>query len=415
MTLPAKPPSAAGARPSPPPGRRRAAVVGALVAAFGGFAHFNLLLSALPAYALRSGSGASGAGALTGTLIATTLVVQPFTPWLFARLGRRRSLALSGALMALPSLPLAGVSSLPGLVALSAVRGLGFGVFVVAGVTFTAELFPPERRGRAMGWYGAAVGAAGVIGAPLGVALARQDAYGPAFALATGTAGLVLVGALGFPSGAPPARAAAPKPAVRRGPRLGARLRALRPLSGPLLVEVVSTTAYGVVFTFLPLGGAAAPAALLAAQVSCVAARLVGGGLIDRHGARRVLGPAVLLAALGTAGGALPDRPLPLLAGALLFGAGFGAVQSATLVLVMELAEAAETAEDRAGGTGGGLGRASVAWNVAFDAGTGLGALAGGPVFAVGGPPVLFTGTAVLLAAALLVGVPAPPAAAERA
>ncbi|MEU8705438.1 MFS transporter [Streptomyces sp. NPDC048565] len=371
--------------------RRRSAFGGALIAAFGGFASFNLLLSALPAYAVRSGAGPSGAGALTATLMASTLAVQPFTPWLFARLGRRNSLALSGALLGLPSLALPAASTLTALNGLAAVRGLGFGIFVVAGVTFTTELFPAAGRGRAIGWYGAAVGVAGVLGAPLGIALARQEAYTLTFALAAGTAGLVVAGSFGFPRGTGPARPAGPR-AARSWTVRGA-WRSLRPMTGPLLVEIASTTAYGVVFTFVPLTASAAPQALLAAQASSVLARLVAGWLIDGYGGRRVLVPAVLVTALGTAAGSASDEPALLLAGAVLFGAGFGAVQSATLVLVMQAADEGSA----------GLGRAGVAWNIAFDAGTGIGSLAGGPLLSAGGPSALFPTTAAALAALLLV------------
>ncbi|MEV7437262.1 MFS transporter [Streptomyces griseoviridis] len=385
MTRPAGPSAPAGRAPAPPLGRRRAAVGGALLAAFGGFAGFNLLLSALPAYAVASGAGPAGAGTLTATLMAATLAVQPFTPRLFARLGRRRSLALSGVLLGLPALALPVAASMPALAVLSAVRGLGFGVFVVAGVTFTTELFPPGSRGRALGWYGAVVGVAGVLGAPLGIALARRGAYGMTFALAAGAAALVVAGAFGFPRGAPPA--AAGRPRKRRG-----TWRSLRPLSGPLLVEFASTTAYGVVFTFLPLTAPAAPEALLVAQGATVLSRLGAGWLIDRHGGRPVLVPAAVLTAVGGAAGAASHQPVLLLGGAALFGVGFGAVQSATLVLAMRAAE--ETSGEPV--------LAGVAWNIAFDAGTGAGSLLGGPVLALGGPPVLFPATAALLTVFLL-------------
>ncbi|MFG2949680.1 MFS transporter [Streptomyces adustus] len=376
--------------PAPSAGRRRAAMAGALIAAFGGFAGFNLLLGAMPAYAVRSGAGPSGAGALTATMMAATLVVQPFTPWLFARLGQRYSLALSGALLGLPCLVLPAVSTLPVLTGLVAVRGLGFGMFVVAGVTLTAELFPSGSRGRAIGWYGAVVGVAGVLGAPLGVALARREAYPFAFALAAGTAALVLAGSFGLPRATGPARPAGPRsggPHAVRG-----TWRLLRPMTGPLLVETASTTAYGVVFTFLPLTASAAPRALFAAQAATVLSRLGAGWLIDRHGGRPVLLPAALLTALGTAAGVASGAPALLLTGAALFGAGFGAVQSATLVLALRAA----------GDRPGGLGVAGVAWNIAFDGGTGIGSLAGGPLLSLGGPAALFPATAAVLVVLLL-------------
>ncbi|MFD9435750.1 MFS transporter [Streptomyces sp. NPDC060002] len=368
-------------------------MAGALIAAFGGFASFNLMLSAMPAYAVRSGAGPSGAGALTATLMAATLVVQPCTPWLFARLGRRHSLAMSGALLGLPCLLLPAASTLPALTGLAAVRGLGFGVFVVAGVTFTAELFPSGNRGRVIGWYGAVVGVAGVLGAPLGIALARQEAYALAFALAAGAAALVPVGSFGFPRAVASARPAGPRSGSPRTPH--GTWRSLRAMTGPLMVETASTTAYGVVFTFLPLTASAAPEALLAAQASTVLSRFGAGWLIDRYGGRPVLIPAVLVTTLGTAAGAASHEPALLLAGTALFGAGFGAVQSATLVLAMQAA----------GDRPGGLGVAGVAWNVAFDGGTGIGSLAGGPLLSLGGPSALFPATAAVLAAFLLLGL----------
>lgn len=227
-------------------------------------------------------------------------------------------------------------STLPALTGLAAVRGLGFGVFVVAGVTFTAELFPSGNRGRALGWYGAVVGVVGVLGAPLGIALARREAYALAFALAAGTAALVVVGSFGLARAATPARPAGPRSG--RPWSLDGTWRSLRPMTGPLMVEAASTTAYGVVFTFLPLTASAAPGALLAAQASTVLSRLGAGWLIDRYGARQVLLPAVVAMTIGTASGAASHEPALLLAGTALFGAGFGAVQSATLVLAMQAA-----------------------------------------------------------------------------
>ncbi|MFF4803293.1 MFS transporter [Streptomyces sp. NPDC001351] len=390
MITPVDPSESTDPCPALSAGQRRTAIAGALIAAFGGFASFNLLLSAMPGYAVRSGAGPSGAGVLTATLMAATLVVQPFTPWFFARLGRRHLLAASGALLGLPCLVLPAASTLPVLTGLTAVRGLGFGVFVVAGVTFTAELFPSGNRGRTIGWYGAVVGVAGILGAPLGIALARHEAYALAFALAAGTAALVLVGSFGFARAAAPARPVRPR--SRRPRTMHGTWRSLRPMAGSLMVETASTTAYGVVFTFLPLTASAAPVALLAAQACTVLSRLGAGWLIDRYGGRRVLIPAVLVTTLGTATGAASDEPALLLAGSALFGAGFGAVQSATLVLAMQVA----------GDSPAGLGVPGVAWNVAFDGGTGIGALAGGPLLSLGGPSALFPATAAVLAAFLL-------------
>jgi predicted MFS family arabinose efflux permease len=168
-----------------------------------------------------------------------------------------------------------------------------------------------------------------------------------------------------------------------------------------LWVEAASTTAYGVLFTFLPLTADAAPGALLAAQAASVCARLGSGRLADRIGPGALLTPAAAAAALGACAGAAPHRAVPVTAGAALFGAGFGAVQNASLLLVMR----------RAGDTAAGLRLAGVSWNLAFDAGTGLGALGGGPLLAAGGPAALFPAAGALLAASLAALLPGRPAA----
>ena len=78
-----------------------------------------------------------------------------------------------------------------------------------------------------------------------------------------------------------------------------------------------------------------------------------------------------------------------LLGGALLFGAGFGALQNATLLLTMERVPKAE------------YGLGSTLWNVAFDAGTGAGAFVFGFVVGAAGFSWAFFLCAGLLVAAL--------------
>jgi predicted MFS family arabinose efflux permease len=167
-------------------------------------------------------------------------------------------------------------------------------------------------------------------------------------------------------------------------------------LVGPsFVVESVSTIAYGVVFTFLPLVIAAdnawlAAFALLVVQLTSTAARWSSGSLVDRIGGAKLLGPAILLSAVGVLGGAVPGNKVLLLAGMTAFGVGFGFTQNASLVVVLRVS--------RAAGTSSG----SVAWNLAFDAGTGIGALGGGVVLSTGGHGVLFLSTAALLAISLV-------------
>jgi predicted MFS family arabinose efflux permease len=368
-------------RPAPDPRSTapRWALPLALLGAFGGFTSFYLLLSVVPQYALRGGAGPGGAGLTTGALMTTTVLVQPLVPRLQARWGRSATLVLGGALLGLPCLAMSLSDTLYPLLLLSLLRGLGFGIVVVVSVAAVADLTPTSRWGRGLGLYGAVVGAAGIIGTPVGLWLAHRHGYALVF-----TAGaLAAVGVLVAVAGTAPAHPAA-------GHRRVLLRAAVRGLTLPFLVEAVSTTGYGVVLTFLPsaLQGApawTAPVALLVVQITCTATRSLSGGLIDRVGGAPLLVPAIAVAAAGMCGSAFPQDPGVVIAGAALFGAGFGVIQNATLVVMLRASQPI------------GVEIGSVAWNLAFDAGTGVGAVAGGLVLGAVGHASLFWATAALL------------------
>jgi predicted MFS family arabinose efflux permease len=82
-----------------------------------------------------------------------------------------------------------------------------------------------------------------------------------------------------------------------------------------------------------------------------------------------------------------------MLAGAVLFGAGFGLLQNASLILMMGRVSKSE------------FGLGSTLWNAAFDAGTGAGAFSFGFVISAVGFSWSFSLCSVLLASALLLVV----------
>ena len=184
---------------------------------------------------------------------------------------------------------------------------------------------------------------------------------------------------------------------VGRGAQHGAVVGGLRGsgLLGPGLAFAATTVAAGVVVTFLPLAvsdqqqGLAA-LALFAQAASAPVARWAAGRYADRHGPARLLVPALALTALGAAALVQVSNPLLALTGMLVFGAGFGAAQTATLGLMLERAPATEYA------------RVSALWNVAYDAGWGAGAVGFGLVVGTTGYALAFGLTALVLVVALL-------------
>jgi predicted MFS family arabinose efflux permease len=148
-----------------------------------------------------------------------------------------------------------------------------------------------------------------------------------------------------------------------------------------------------VIVTFLPLatpesGPFSAAAALLVVGVTSTASRWWAGRFSDRHDPHLLLVPGLLAGASGMA--ALSQGGPLLLGGAALFGIGFGLLQNSTLILTMNRVSKAE------------YGLGSTLWNVAFDAGTGVGAFLFGFVISAAGFSAAFYLSAGLLVVALV-------------
>ncbi len=369
-------------------------MLGATVLCFSGYA---VLLPVVPLWAERGGSGALGSGATTAALMATTVGTQLAVPWLLVRVGHRWVLAVGSALLGVPT-PFLAISPDLGLVlALSALRGVGFGLATVAGSALVAELVPREQHGRAAGRYGLAVGLPQLVLLAAGVAVVERFGFTAVF-VAAGIApmlGALLVPAIRM-SRAPvtPAAGPLPRPAARSA-------------LAPVLAMVTCSIAQGGVITFLPLAvpgaGLLVAGALLATAAGALIGRLVAGELVDRRGwGGRLLVPGMLLTAAGLAAevtalvtgvGAL------VVLGAAVVGFGFGMVQNDALTVLFAAF----------GSTG--YGAASAIWNIAYDAGTGVGALGLGAVAEPFGYSAAFGVAAVLLLAGVVVAWSRPGAA----
>ncbi|MFC4122731.1 MFS transporter [Nonomuraea zeae] len=347
-----------------------------MAASVAGLLGFYLLFATVPLYAATGGAGELGAGAATGVMMLATVLAELAVPWLLARLGYRAVLGLGLALLGLPALLLPLSAALPLVLAASLLRGAGLGVLVVAGTALTAQLVPADRRGEGMGLYGMAVGVPSILGLPLGVWAGGAIGFVPVFVVA----GLIPLAGLGAVLGLP---RIVPRPS---GP--GERGAGLRGLAAPALIFAGVTTATGVVVTFLPLAASPglASLALLVQSLTTPVARWLAGRSGDRHGSARLVVPGLLAAVTGMALQIWVGSPVAVVAGMAVFGAGFGVLQNATLALMLERGEAA---------------RVSTLWNLAYDAGMGVGAMGFGLVLGHTGYPLGFALVAALMAVTL--------------
>src|SRR5215212_4339642 len=238
---------------------------------------FYLLLSVVPLYAEEAGGGNSGAGLATAAFMFSTVLAQVGMPRVMPRFGYRAVLAAGLLLLGLPAFLYIPLGEVPAILAVTLVRGVGFGAAIGALAPLLAfaaalEISSPDRH---------------------------EEREGAGFLSLFGRPSLLRI----------------------------------------FLLFSSCTAASGVVVTFLPLsapgpGLFSAATALLIIGFSATFFRWWAGRLGDRRDPRVLLAPGLLCAALGMV--ALSLEGFALLGGALLFGAGFGMLQNTTLLLTME-------------------------------------------------------------------------------
>ncbi|MFF2545337.1 MFS transporter [Kitasatospora sp. NPDC058063] len=373
--------SATGSGCARPPLLTRALLL-RFVSLLGTSVGFNLLLSAVPLYAQESGGGEHAAGLATGALMLATVVGELATPWLTARFGYRPVLAAGLVLLGAPTPVLAWTGGMAAVVTVCLLRGLGFAVALVAGGALTAALIPAERRGEGLALVGLVSGLPALACLPLGVWLGEHLGWGWVFAIG---AAAPLAAVASVPALPDRTRAGGPAVGVREGLRSGALLR-------PAAVFGATALAAGILVTFLPLAvpsAAAVAVALLVQPGAATLTRWLAGRYGDRRGSAGLVLPALLVSAAGVLLLAATSSPVAVVAGAAVFGAGFGVAQNATLALMYARVPPA------------GYGTVTALWNVAYDGGMGIGAVAFGAVAGGTGYAWAFVLTAAVMLAAL--------------
>ena len=370
-------------------------MVRTLVAVACTFLNVPALMSVVPLVAqLDSGKPADG-GLVTALFSGSTVCAELWMPTLLGHRRPGRLLALGLVLIGSGSLAhLALGAYLPGLLALAAVRGLGFGTAVVTGAVLVAQLAPGLARGRAVGNLGLTIGLASMLSPSLGLVLFDRLGASVVFAV---TGLVALVGASlvdGVDRGLP-------RPTTRTvHVAEGLRRAGLR---APVLALAVLTMTYSGLVSFgprllAPDGWGSAASFFLVYGAARAAARWWGGRVADRAGSALVVLPGLALAVLGLLLLTVSlGAPVVLTAG-VLYGAGCGMAQSGVFVGMLERVHRGEVP------------LVSTLWNLAFDGGVSVGGVLLGLVAAGGGyTTVLRALPPLALVALLLLALDRPP------
>ena len=371
-----------------------------------GFSGYAALLPVAPLWAVHGGADAAGAGVVNGLLLLATIATQPFVPRLLARFGTAPVLAVGLLFLGGPSVLHLISDQLGWILAMSILRGFGFGILTVTGSTTLAQLVPSERHGAAIGAYGAAIAIPQVVLLPAGPSLVDVVGYWIVFALgSTSILGIAATPWLAralrkneverlLSADAADDSAGDDIPSQAFDDR--SRRRVASRLARPTIILLGATLAGGGIITFAPQMSSAPLATaggLALFTVAAAVSRWRIGSLADRYGVRMFLWPLVLLIVTGLVFTAIAvenpggTKVILFLIALALVGIGYGGIQNLTLLLSLGTVSRKE------------YGTASAFWNIGFDAGTGVGSVLVGTIATgLSFSPALLVAAAISLA-----------------
>jgi MFS family permease len=288
------------------------------------FVSIGVTLVTVPLFVERDlGAGEFGVGMTIAAFAGSAIAARPLITRLGDRFGRRR-LMMGGAVLAAAGSSVAGMAeTLPLLLVLRGVTGIGEAALFVGAITLIADLSPHDRRAEGASYFSIAVFGGLGIGPVLGEWVLNDVHYERAFLTAGALALATAVLALLVPRAVD--RVHDPRHATR-----SSRRGILHPAAvGPGLVLASIVAAFSTFTAFIPeharaVGLRGAGGLFLAYSAVCLVVRVAGAKLPERMGVGRAVSTA-----LGLVGGSLlllaaVPQPWALWAAAAGFGIGMG-------------------------------------------------------------------------------------------
>jgi MFS family permease len=296
------------------------------------FTAVGVLLLALPRYVEGPlGEGNIAVGLVVGAFSLSAFFLRPWAGSVGDRRGRRILMVVGASVFALSVAGYLVATSIPLLVAMRLLTGVGEALFFVGAASATVDLAPPERRGEAFSFASLALYIGIGAGPFLGELVIDQVGFRAAWLTAIGLAAVAIVLALRLPRMVPPAEEAAE-----------GRHRLIHPggiLPGLVLLAAVWGGAGFLAFVplyALDLGMDRAGPVLGLFSGIVVLIRSVGARIPDRLGAARATRISLTLSTAGLATVGLWRTPSGLIAGTALMAVGVALFTPALFALAVE-------------------------------------------------------------------------------
>lgn len=291
----------------------------------------GVLLPALPRYVEGPlGGGDIGVGLVIGAFSVSAFFLRPWAGRIGDRQGRRILMVAGGSIFAVSVVGYLVATSIPVLVAMRLLTGVGEALFFVGALSANVDLAPPERRGEAFSFASLALYIGIGAGPFIGEAVIEAWGFRAAWLVAIGLALVAVALSLRLPSMKP------------EGPESSERHRLVHP-AGLLPGVVLLAAIWGMAgyLAFVPLyaldlgmGGAGLVLGLFSGIV--VVIRSVGARIPDRIGASRATRIALVLSASGLTMIGLWRTPAGLVAGTIVMAVGVALFTPALFSVAVE-------------------------------------------------------------------------------
>jgi MFS family permease len=356
------------------------------VASLGQQISFQLLLATMPLYVLQMGGRETEVGLLMGIVAAAALAVRPASGWAVETLGRKKTMLVGPAAFATASAAYAFAGSIPVLLALRTLHGLGIGTFNTGAPTLVSDQAPISRRGEALGYFGMSQTLSQALGPAIGLFIMEAWGFRWLFGISSGMAltSLVLCFLL--------KDYYVPGPSRRLAWNMFVSVKVLK----PLILVLGMSFATGSILSFVPLYGRSQGVSnpgffFTIYALVMLLSRPVSGRLSDRVGRIAVAGPGMVFISAGLGLLAFSGQWGSLALSAAILGVGLGAAMPALMALMIDLVGPAER------------GGAMSTFGIGLDVGIGIGSVLQGMIAEAYGFEATFglTATVTLLAVAV--------------
>jgi MFS family permease len=318
-------------------------------------------------------------GLLMGIVAAAALAVRPASGWAVEMLGRKKTMLVGPAAFATASAAYAFAGSIPVLLALRSLHGLGIGTFNTGAPTLVSDQAPISRRGEALGYFGTSQTISQALGPAIGLFIMEAWGFNWLFGISAGMAltSLALCFLLKDYH--------VPGPSRRLAWNMFVSVKALK----PLILVLGMSFATGSILSFVPLYGRSQGVSnpgffFTIYALVMLLSRPVSGRLSDQVGRIAVAGPGMIFISAGLGLLAFSGQWWSLALSAVILGVGLGAAMPALMALMIDLVGPAER------------GGAMSTFGIGLDVGIGIGSVVQGMVAEAHGFGATFGLTAVL-------------------